>query len=251
MSAGRTLVPLIIVPDEGCGPAMFALSPPMRAFVVAKVHFGCNNAEAARRAGYSKNHPADARIQAYRLAHSDEVQAAIIEESRKVMCAEGPRSIRTLVTIRDNPKEEAKDRIKAALELLNRGGLNAVSEHHLTVEHTMTDAQKDRRIIELCRELGVPEIEARKMLVAPDAIDAEFTEVTPEPERTPEQQRRHDTYERTGEREKQAARRAMSPEELAAHKQRTREQSSAERKARYAAARAAPPSSDGIEDLLA
>jgi len=256
MNAGRTLVPLIAVPDDGCGPAMFALSPPKRAFVFAKVHFGCSNAEAARHAGYSKNHPGNAKVTAYQLAHSEEVQAAIIEESRKVMAAEGPRSIRTLVEIREDKKAEAKDRIKASLELLNRGGLNAVSEHHLTVEHTLTPEQQDRRILELCRELEVPDAVARKMLIAPEAIDAEFTEVKPEP-KTPEQIARAETYRRTNERERQAELRAMTPEAREASKAEARERDRAERKARYAEAQAARDgadmegSSEGIEDLLA
>ena len=262
MSAGRTIVPMIVVPDDGCGPAMAALSPAQRAFVVAKVHFGCSNAEAARRAGYSKAKPGDAKVTAYRLAHTDEIQAAIIEESRKVISSEGPRSIKTLVDIRDDKTKEAKDRIKAAIELLNRGGLNAVSEHHLTVEHHMTDAQKDQRILALCQELGLPETAARKLLIAPDTIDAEFTEV--EPEKTPEQIERAKRFARDNELRR--LRSTMTPEELAAHKQKMRDNRRAELKARYERAQGArqtdieefidaqtddaPMSSEGIEDLL-
>jgi len=265
MSTGRTLVPMIVVPDDGCGPAMAALSPAQRAFVVAKVHFGCSNAEAARRAGYSKTKPGDAKVTAYRLAHTDQIQAAITEECRKVISSEGPRSIKTLVDIRDDKAKEAKDRIKAAIELLNRGGLNAVSEHHLTVEHQMTDAQKDQRILALCQELGLPETAARKLLIAPDAIDAEFSEV--EPEKTPEQIERAERYDRDNELRR--LRNTMTPEELAAHKRKMREEHRAEMKVRYDEAQDAcqtdieefidtqeaqrddaPMSSKGIEDLL-
>ena len=63
------------------------------------------------------------------------------------------------------------------------------------------------------------------MLIAPDTIDAEFIEV--EPEKTPDQSERSERYARTNEREKQAARRQMSPNELASHKQQTREAHSA------------------------
>ncbi len=267
MSAGRPLVPIIVVPDEGCGPAMAALSPAHRAFVVAKVHFGCSNAEAARRAGYSKDKLQHAKVTAYRLAHTDGIQAAIIEESRKVVCGEGPKSIRTLVEIRDDKTKEPKDRIKAAIELLNRGGLNAVSEHHMVVEHTMTDAQKDRRILELCRELGIADMEARKLLIAPSVVDAEFTEVPPpEPPKTLEQIARAEKAVRNSEVAKRRMRSAMTPDELAEHKQKMREARRATMKARYDAAQAeqqtdikdfidtqaddAPMSSEGIEDLL-
>jgi hypothetical protein len=160
------------------------------------------------------------------------------------MAGEGPRSIRTLVAIRDDRSKEAKDRIKAAVELLNRGGLQAVSEHHLTVEHHMTDAQKDQRILALCNELGLPEAAARKMLIAPEVLDAEFEEV---PEPTPEQAERAERYQRINEGEKQAARRAMSPEEREAHKAATREAHAASMKLRYAEAQ---QSREGIEDLL-
>ncbi len=212
------------------------------------MHFGCSRADAARRAGYSKKQPADAKVSAYRLFHSDEVQAAIIEESRKVMSGEGPRSIRALVEIRDDKKAEAKDRIKAATELLNRGGLNAVSEHVLTVEHHMTDAEKDRRILALCSELGLPDAAARKMLIAPDAIEGEFTEVAP---KTPEEIERAERYARNNEREQQRLRRTMTPDELEKHKQETLAERSARMKAAYAEAQNTPPMSfAGLEDVL-
>lgn len=264
MTKGRPLEPLIVIPDDICGPALLALSPPMRAFVYAKVHFGCSNAEAARRAGYSKDKAHNAKVTAYQLAHRDDVQAAIIEASRKVMASEGPRSIKTLVDIRDDKGKDAKDRIKAATELLNRGGLNAVSEHHVKVEHRMTDAQRDARIVALCKELGISDGEARKMLVAPDVIDAEFTEV--EPEKTPEQAERAERYRRTHEGEKQNLRRHMSPDELTGHKIKTRAKRSKAMKDQYAAAQGEhqtdcedfidaggneePMSADGLEDLL-
>jgi hypothetical protein len=232
---------MIVVPEEGCGPAMLALTPAQRAFVVAKVHFGCTNAEAARRAGYSKSQPSDAKVTAYRLAHSENIIAAIVEESRKVMAGEGPRSIKTLVEIRDSKSGEAKDRIKAAIELLNRGGLNAVSEHHHVVEHTMTDAQKDRRILELAKELGLPDTEARKLLIAPEAVDAEFTEVEP-----PNVGR---TSRRERENELRRQREAMTPGQLSAHKREMRKARRAKAKERYAEAQRSM-SSEGIEDLL-
>jgi hypothetical protein len=161
------------------------------------------------------------------------------------MAGEGPRSIHTLVTIRDDKSKEAKDRIKAAIELLNRGGLQAVSEHHLKVEHHMTDAQKDQRILALCGELGLPEADARRLLLQPEVLDAEFEEVRPE--KTPDQAARAERYQETGEREKQAARRAMSPEELAAHKQATRRAHAVAMKARYEEAKWG---ATGIDDLL-
>lgn len=244
---GRPLVPMIVVPDDMCGPAMAALPPAQRAFVAAKVHFGCSNAEAARKAGYSKNQPADAKVTGYQLAHQENIQAAIIEESRKVICSEGPRSIQTLVAIRDDKTKDAKDRLKAAIELLNRGGLNAVSEHHLTVEHKMTDAQKDQRILALCQELGIPQTEARKMLIAPDVIDAEFAEVPPAAPVTEKQAARRARLPRDNELRRK--RQKMTPENLAAHKKAMRETRRATAKVRYAQAQ--QPRQTDIEEFIA
>jgi hypothetical protein len=66
---------------------------------------------------------------------------------------------------------------------LNRSDFSAVTQHNISVEHHMTDTERDRRIIALCNELGLPETEARKMLISPDKIqDAEFRVLEPEGE---------------------------------------------------------------------
>lgn len=175
----KTTLPQIRVPEDGLGPAMLALpNASMRAYVVGRVFYGLNRARAAEAAGYSTATPDVAKVQGYRLEHDERIQAAIAEESRKLMRSQGPRSIRTLIKIRDDKAAENKDRIKAATELLSRAGLNAVTEGHITVEHKLTPAQQDRRILELARELGLSETEARKMLVDPSkVIDAEYEEV--------------------------------------------------------------------------
>lgn len=181
----KTTLPQIRVPEDGLGPAMQALpNQSMRAYVVGRVYYGLNKARAAQAAGYSVSTPDVAKVQGYRLEHDERIQAAIAEESRKLMRSFGPRSIRTLAVIMSNPKAEDKDRIKAAGELLSRGGLNAVSEGHITVDHNhrLTPAQQDKRILELARELGLNDVEARKLLVDPSKfIDAEFEDVPPEP----------------------------------------------------------------------
>lgn len=235
MSGGRSIMPLIVVPDDGCGPAMLALSPAQRAFVYARVHFGCTNTDAARRAGYSDSPGGGAKVTAYRLAHSEAVIAAMVEESRKVLVGQGPQSIKTLVDIRDDKAEDAKDRLKAAIELLNRGGLQAVSEHHVSVEHHhMTDAQKDQRILALAKELGLPDAEARKLLVSPEVIDAEFEEVPAA--QTQEQAERAERYRQNNENGQRRQRQAMTPEQRAELSQFKREQRREAAKAKYRAA---------------
>ena len=184
-------VPADIDPETGYGPAMRGLSPQWRAFVEAKVQHGLSNRQAAKAAGYADTSVNVLDATAYRLAHDPRVQAALHEETVKLMRAQGAKSVHVLIAMRDNPAVEAKDRIKCALELMNRSGLHAMTEQKVSVEHTLSDAEMDRRILSLCAELGIAETEARKMLVAPSkvkpllkaetiATDATFEEVKPE-----------------------------------------------------------------------
>jgi hypothetical protein len=236
MTAGRNIVPLIAVPAaDDLGPAMQACTNGERSFVIAKVETGESNAECARLAGYSASTPDTLKSTGYAIAHRQRVQDAILEMSRKLMRSEGPKSIKTLVEIRDNKSLEAKDRLKASVELLNRAGMSAVSESHLTVTHELlTDAQKDQRILSLASELGLDEATARKMLIAPadleknaQIIDAEFEEVP-----------LSDDPRNIAKRETRARRRDMTPEERKADKARIRAERSAKLKAKRAEAEA-------------
>lgn len=184
------LTALIPLDPSSLGPAMAALPPGTAAFVHAKIHLGLTNTEAARLAGYSQRSPHSLEVTASQIAHP-RVQAALLEEGQKLMRSEGPKSIRTLVEIRDDKSATTADRAKAATELLNRSGFHAATQHNISVEVSLTDAQKDERILLLAKELGLVEGEARKLLIAPDkVIDAEFTEVTPAPELSAEEQAR-------------------------------------------------------------
>src|SRR5580704_4917942 len=177
---------LAVISDDRLGPAMLALNPRMRAFVIGKVQGGLDDTAAARAAGY-----ADDRKQPWRLAHHEGVQAAILEEGRKLMRAHGPKSILTLVEIRDDKLRDAKDRIKCAIELLNRSGFHVVSEHHQHEHHHLSEAETDRRILALAAELGLPPEQARLMLVAPAEFERnaqgvyEIVESEPPPEPSP------------------------------------------------------------------
>src|ERR1019366_3980435 len=146
---------------------------------------------------------------------------------------------------RDDKAAENKDRIKAAVELLNRAGISAVQESHLTVTHQLNESQMDQRILTLAAELGLDEETARKMLIAPadreknaNIIDADFSEVV----------ELSDDPVNVRNRETRAYRRDMSPEELAEDKARVKAAGSAALKAKYAASQ--PMSDDGIADLL-
>ena len=249
----RSIVPLIAVPDaEDLGPAMQACNIGERAWVIAKIETGESNMECCRVAGYSASSNDVLKAMGYAIAHRQRVQDALLEMSRKLMRTEGAKSIKTLVAIRDDRTIKPEIRLKASVELLDRAGMNAVSESHLTVTHELNEAQMDQRILALAAELGLTEDVARKMLISPadlqknaDIIDAEFEEVALV---TPEEQARRDH-----ENELRRKVRAMSPEQLAAHKTQQRKQQSETLKARRAAheaERLLALGRDGLEDLI-
>ena len=147
--------------ESSLGPAMLALTPPRRLFVIGKTHLGLSDKRAGEFAGYKSV------VTSWRTAHREDVQAAIAEEGHKLLRAQGAASIRTIVEIRDDKKADARDRLKAAIELMNRSGFHAVTESHSVVEHKLSEAQMDKRILALAAELGMSEEEAKKMLIAP------------------------------------------------------------------------------------
>jgi hypothetical protein len=249
----RSIVPLIAIPDaEDLGPAMQACNIGERAWVIAKIETGESNKECARLAGYSAASDEGLKAAGYAIAHRQRVQDALLEMSRKLMRTEGAKSIKTLVAIRDEKANKPEIRLKASVELLDRAGMNAVSESHLTVTHQLSDAQMDQRILALASELGLTEDVARKMLISPadlqknaDAIDADFEEVATV---SAEEQSRRDH-----ENDLRRKVRAMSPDELKAHKAQLRRDQSERTKAKRAAAEAErllATGREGLEDLI-
>ena len=208
---------VLLLNDSDLGPAMAALNERQRDYVRGKVFLGLDNAAAARAAGYSiATKSGTGHKTPWWLAHHPGVQDAILEESRKLLRSEGPRSIHTLVQIRDTADAAPRDRIKAAVELLNRAGMNAITETHHTVTHQLSEAEQDKRILALCAELGVAESEARKMLVAPADFKknaAGVFELEPKPEkvRTEAEQKKYEIDRAADRRFK--ARRKMTLEE--------------------------------------
>jgi hypothetical protein len=189
---------------------MQALTQMQRAFVMTKVHGGLDDVNAARAAGYTQ-----AAKHAYRIARHPGVQDALLEEGRKLMRAQGPASILALVEIRDDKTVRPDTRVKAAVELLNRSGFHAVSEHHDHQHVHVSEAEQDRRILALCAELGMSPDQAQKMLIAPADMQRnaegvyEITPVKPELSSEP-----NAVYLR----ETRARRKDMSPEEIEADK---------------------------------
>jgi hypothetical protein len=245
---GRPVQAPITFDESALGEAMRALPPAQRCFVHFKVFFGRNNTDAARMAGYSEN---GVDVAAHRLAHHPGIQAAILEEGQKLLRSQGPKSILTLVEIRDNLQNEAKDRMKAAVELLNRSGFTAVTQHNISVEHSLSEGEKDRRILALAAELGLSPAEAQKMLVSPQDMQRNAQGVydlptEPSPELPAEELAQRD---RTNERRKTL--RHMSPAEKQAAKAAARAEQAERLRQEYAAAQVTDAEFEETGDPLA
>jgi phage terminase small subunit len=135
-------IPTVAVPDESeLGPAMLALSPKRRLFVLELANgpagYG-SEIRACRAAGYSGNDDT-VKANAYRLVHHDGVQAALREVGAKMIRASAFAAIRQTERIANDV--EHRDCLKACLALLDRGGFAVESHHTVTVEHKSLDDQ--------------------------------------------------------------------------------------------------------------
>ena len=174
MRPGRNLQPFLDA-DAHLGPAMQALSPLMQRFVVALVQTGCTQAKAAELAGYTGS-AETLRATGHRVAHDARVQAALHEEATRLIGSTSTMAVNVLIDVARDKTLAPRDRIKAASELLNRGGLHPLSESKLTVEHVgRTEKEQIERIRVLAGHLG---LDPRQLLgaggVAPEIIDAQF-----------------------------------------------------------------------------
>jgi phage terminase small subunit len=176
-----SVVPVLRLDEKHLGPAMLALNAAQRVFVHALVFGGVSQKAAAQAAGYSSSSDDVLKSTGHRLAHDPRIQEAIVECSRQLLRAEGAASVRELVRLRDHSDDD-KVRLRAATELCDRAGLNAISQHNVDVTHThkLSEAALDARILALAKEAGLDDASARKLLIDPNVIDAEYSEV-PEP----------------------------------------------------------------------
>jgi phage terminase small subunit len=138
---------------EHWGPAMAALSPRQRAYVLAlmveKPGHGALTA-AARAAGYGNREgtttPKTMAVIAQRLQNNDKVIAAIAEMTKKIIRSEALASIETVREIRDDPLH--KDRLKAAMVFVDR--VDPVETRH-NVEVTHKVVNHDQEAVDTLR----------------------------------------------------------------------------------------------------
>lgn len=170
---------LTITPDAKLGPAMKNLNERQRAFVVAMIEMGgINYTRAALAAGYGNGNDESAAVQGNRLAHDENVLAAIHEEAQRRMRSGAVMAVQTLLEIANDHGAENKDRLKAVDMILNRSGLHAVTEHNVKVErHDITDEGMVKRIKLLAEKQGLDP--SRLLGSIGVTVDAEFSEVEP------------------------------------------------------------------------
>ena len=154
MNPIEAVIRLPLPPLADMGEAMRSLTPHQRAFVVALVWYGAKNwTEAESMVSPSQSRKGLNTI-ARRHAHHPRVQAALKEEGDRFLRQQGAASIFKLVELRDGAKDQALQ-LKAAVELLNRGGFHAVIETHQHRHEHLSDEESVRLLAGLLRQLGV------------------------------------------------------------------------------------------------
>jgi len=235
---------LTVLDDDGrpYGEAMSKLNERQRAFVIALVWKNMRQTDAAADAGYSPvtGNRNSLAVIGSTLARDERIAAACREELAKVRDAEASNSFHVLIRLRDDPCVDASVRRKCAIDILDRSGWGATSQHNINVVHE-TKPKTSEDIINEIRELGknagwtpkMIELSINHCYVKEDAavIDAEYQEVEPQDEPTPEELKAATAKDRANELRR--LKRRMTPDEWEAHKAQTRADKSKQFKDQY------------------
>ena len=122
----------------------------MQAAYVRNVVRDCpsDRPEAARRAGYSETR---IYVAVHELQNNLKVQAAIRREQERLHSDSAPVAFKTLLELLA-PERNDSVRFQAAKDILDRCGYRPVEK--LVVEHTLSPAERQARILELQQILG-------------------------------------------------------------------------------------------------
>lgn len=138
------------------GPAMAALTERQRGFVIAMLTIpGCSHSRAAREAGYS-DVAEGAKVRGHECAHNPNVQAALREEAGKRLNSLSVVAANVMMDIMLSDDAAPKDKLKAAMAVLDRTGFAAAQT--INVNKTVTDNSGRavmERIERAAAELGV------------------------------------------------------------------------------------------------
>jgi hypothetical protein len=184
--------------DAEYGPAMAALQPKQRAFVMNLFTGSSRNgrySEAYLKAGYVNSNPETTAACASRLLHNERVQLAISEVTRKAASSLAPEALHALTEILADPMH--KDRARVATALVERAAPSiqqiAVSHTHEIVDKRVEEInalqiQRDKlgasreALIATWGAQGLARIEANERASKPVIEDGSFVEVTEEQE---------------------------------------------------------------------
>lgn len=173
------------IPDDNMslGPAMKAIEPKQRAFVLAYVEQAKEDATAAAlAAGYGSISETDegrkkaAKQAGWRLIHDEKIAEAIKELASDKFRVATFKATAVLLEIMDDPTH--KDRFKAAERVLAQNGMGvAIQVDHRHTHRNMDDESMIRRIAALAKDQG---LDPKRLLgtVGVDYTDAEFEDVT-------------------------------------------------------------------------
>lgn len=173
MTEERNLIEI----DRGPHSAEFAVLTDMqKRFVTAMIVVGAKRdygAECARLAGYA---PGSAKQKAYELMRNPRVLAAIRREADLKLQASV--LLGTMVLEEIALDERHKDRLKAATELLNRGGMMLIQR----VEHTHKDDRTAAELVAFIKAMAAKNgMDPQKLLGHTEEVeDADYEEVDPE-----------------------------------------------------------------------
>ena len=159
------------------GPAMKALSPRARAFVMALVEIGGSPMDRAALMAGHRGTTASLQVTASRMAADPKVQAALVEEAKALARSSSLAAVTTVITIMMDPAANKKDRLTAAGRISALAALEP--EKTMNVNHTVevkpTTREQINQVISLARDVG---IDPRKLLgKAGVTLDADFAVV--------------------------------------------------------------------------
>lgn len=143
---------------DAFGPEMRKCTDPQKKFVLAMLDLGGQPgcfSEAYERAGYSATSKQSVRVNASRLAHNPKIINAMAEESRKRLDGSAMVAVSTLVKICADAEEKTGNKLKAALAIMDRTGLHAMSEHKVTVDDHRTEAELVAAITAMAQRQGL------------------------------------------------------------------------------------------------
>lgn len=175
-------VPIADPNIEDLGPAMLALTPQMRRFVIGWIqNRGKNAARVARAAGYADGGEG-AKVMAHRLLHNPKIQRALHEEAGRRL--DGMAALAVAVLEMNLGSQNPKARQAAADSILDRTGYPRRTEQSVEVEdkrETRTYDQLLAAVQQKLRRAGIGQLPAP---AAPPVVDAQFSEVKADGEPT-------------------------------------------------------------------